>query len=178
MVAGPHRLPTATLPGDATRRTSPSAKRAGVGCDLPAAPLWPFAFTSPSRTYRVHKSCSAFRGSGLVAGGSVAAVDAANARINDSPGTMTGEANLTTVHGISSSNSPLAAAKIVFRALLVRGLSYGPGFSVDEVVHDHEIASRSMVAVRHVGRVRAKRSVSRLDVDGRHKRRWKLDADE
>src|SRR6476661_4398790 len=60
---------------------------------------------------------------------------------------------------------------------LVR-LSYGPGFTVDEVVHDHEIASRSMIAVRHVCRVRAKRSVSRLDVDGRHKRRRELDADE
>ena len=60
--------------------------------------------------HRVHKSCSpsADRGSSLAA--SVAAVDAANARINDRPGTMIGETNLTTVQGISSSNSPWAAA--------------------------------------------------------------------
>ena len=57
-------------------------------------------------------------------------------------------------------------------------LSYGPGFAVDEVVHDHEIAGGSMVAVRHVGCLRTERSVSRSDVDRRHERRRELDADE
>ena len=57
-------------------------------------------------------------------------------------------------------------------------LSYGPGFAVDEVVHDHEIAGGSMVAVRHVGCLRTEGAVSGSDVDRRHEGRREPDADE
>src|SRR5215212_404027 len=96
----------------------------------------------------------------------------------DSPFLSVTDKSIRALLSVIKGNVWLPSRSCLEAGVVRRGLPNGVGFAVDEVVHDHQIARRSMVAVRHVGGISTERSLSRSDLDRCDQRCRELDADE